>query len=83
MTDTLRNLDDAIQAHIANAFEGAITDAWVLVCHSSSLDAHTVSNYRIVTPDVQPIHTDAGLVEMAKMIIRDSWDNAYDDEDDD
>lgn len=27
MTDTLRNLDEAIQAHIAAAFEGAIVDS--------------------------------------------------------
>jgi hypothetical protein len=31
---------------------------------------------------VQPIHVDAGLVQMGSMIIRDSWDSAFDDDDD-
>lgn len=81
MTDTLRILDEAIQAHIAVAFEGAIVDSWILVTHSQDIENHTTSNYRIVTPDVQPIHVDAGLVQMGSMIIRDSWDSAFDEDD--
>jgi hypothetical protein len=78
---TLRDLDEAVQAYIANTFNGALTDSWLLVTHSQTLEDHGVSNYRIVTPESQPIHVDSGLVHMSKMIIRDSWDNAYDDGD--
>lgn len=34
MADTLRDLDAAIQAHIADTFHGAIVDSWILVTHS-------------------------------------------------
>lgn len=81
MSDTLRELDEAIQAHIAAAFEGALVDSWILVTHSQSIDQHTTSNYRIVTPDVQPIHVDAGLMKMGDLIIKDSWEDAFEDDD--
>ena len=81
MSDTLRALDEAIQQYVAATFDGALTGAWVLVTHSQTLDNPNVSNYRITTPDVQPIHVDAGLVKMAGLIIQDSWDGAYDEGD--
>ena len=83
MTDTLRALDEAIQAHIAANFEGSITDGWILVTHSQTLEKHQVSNYRIVTPDTQPIHVDSGLIQTGQMIIRDSWDDSFNEDDDD
>ena len=83
MSDTLAALDEAIQKHIAANFPGSITDAWILVTHSQTIEKHQVSNYRIVTPASQPIHVDAGMKWAAKMILRDSWDGAFNDGDDD
>lgn len=31
---------------------------------------------------MQPIHVDSGLVRMGEMIIRDSWDGVYDEDND-
>lgn len=81
MSDTLGELDAAIQRHIGTAFEGAVVDHWFLVTHSQTLAKFDVSNYRIVTPDTQAIHLDAGLLKVAQMIVKDSWDSAYEEED--
>lgn len=81
MTDTLAALDAAIQAHIAEAFEGGYVDAWVLVTSSSTIEDHDISNYRLVTPETQPFHVDNGLVQVATRIMTDSWDSFGDDDD--
>lgn len=83
MTDTLANLEAAIQAHIGSIFEGEHVDGWVCVIHSQTIDAHTTSNYRIVTPDVQPHHIDAGLLATGDKIVQDSWDYASTTDDED
>jgi hypothetical protein len=81
MTDnTLHAIDAAIQAHIASHFEGALVDSWVIVTHAQTLDAGNVSNYRLVTPTVQPFHVDAGLLRMGERIMSDSWDEDETDE---
>ena len=82
MTDTLRALDEAIQAHIAEVFPGHLTDAWVLVTHSNSLAAEDAGlhNYRMVSSADQPWHTDAGLVSAANHIVKDAWDFDGDDD---
>lgn len=81
MSDNLRELDEAVQKYVAATFDGARTGAWVLITHSQTLENPNVSNYRITTPEVQPIHVDAGLVKIAGLIVQDSWDGAFDDED--
>lgn len=48
--------------------------------HSQQIESHDVSNYRIITQETQPLHTDAGLIEVARMIIRDSWDDGSEDD---
>lgn len=78
--DTLRAIDEAIQAHIATHYEGALVDSWIVVTHSQTIAAHDVSNYRIVTHDTQPYHVDAGLLATGKKIIDDSWDDSFDDD---
>jgi hypothetical protein len=82
MSDTLRALDEAIQHHIAAAFEGSLVDRWVLVTHSQTLERSNVSNYRVVTPDVQPVHVDRGLLATGEQIVQDSWADGSDDDDD-
>ena len=86
MSDTLRDLDAAVQRHIAEAFPGEITDAWILISHSNGLDdnTHDLHNYRMTSAsDSQPHHVDAGLVSVANRIIQDSWDYADHGDDDD
>lgn len=83
MTDTLAALEQAIQAHIADAFEGSLVDSWIIVTHSQQVERHDLSNYRIVTPESQPIHVDRGLLDIGEQIAVDSWDNAWDEDDDD
>lgn len=80
MADTLRALDEAIQAHIAEAYEGSYVDSWILITSSSTLENHDISNYRLVTPETQPFHVDTGLVQVGKRIMDDSWDAAFDDD---
>jgi hypothetical protein len=83
MSDTLQALDEAIQRHIGEVSEGALTDGWSLVTHSTQVDeSDPISGYRIITSDTQPYHVDAGLIEVGKHIIRGSWDAALDDDDD-
>lgn len=82
MTDTLRALDEAIQAHIAASYEGSYVDSWILVTSSATLEAHDISNYRIVTPESQPYHVDAGLMHVGRQIMADSWDAWTEDDDD-
>lgn len=84
MADTLRALDAAVQAHIAENFPGAVTDSWVLVTHSNGLqdDDHDLHNYRMISAsDTQPWHTDAGLIAVANRIVKDAWDFAGEDDD--
>lgn len=85
MPDSLRTLDEAIAAHIAENFPGALTDSWVLITHSVGIqdDDHGIHNYRMVTADTQPWHVDAGLVQAGVRIVRDGWDFAGDEDDDD
>jgi len=83
MADTLRALDAAVQAHIAENFPGAVTDSWVLVTHSNGLqdDDHDLHNYRLTeASDAQPWHTSEGLVRAAVKIMNDAWDFAGDEE---
>ena len=82
MSDSLRGLDAAIQTYIATNYEGSLVDSWILVTHSQNVEQHTTSNYRIITPDVQPIHVDAGLLATGERIVQDSWDESFDDTDD-
>lgn len=83
MTDTLRAVEEAIQQHIATTFDGALVDSWIVVTHSQTIEKHDVSNYRIITHDTQPFHVDAGLLTVGDQIIQDSWDDGYEDDDDD
>jgi hypothetical protein len=83
LTDTLRTVDEAIQAHIAEKFEGALVDSWIIVAHAQTIEGGNVSNYRIVTHETQPLHVDAGLLDIGRQIVRDTWDAAYEDDDDD
>ena len=83
MTDTLRGIDEAIQRHVSETMSGKIPDAWIIVVHAQSLgDDHQVSNYTIITSDTQPHHVDAGLIEVGKAIIRESWDAALNGDED-
>lgn len=75
MPDTLTVLETAIQNHIGTMFPGHHTDSWILVCHSQSIDESEISNYRIVTSEIQPHHIDLGLLEVGKAIARESWDS--------
>lgn len=80
MTDSLEALDAAIQRHIAESFPGALTSSWLLVAHSQELDddRQGISNYRIVTPESQPLHVDWGLARVGDRIVKDSWDASED-----
>lgn len=83
MTDTLAALETAVQNHIGTLYEGSLVDGWILVCHAQTVEQHDMSNYRIITPETQPHHVDAGLVHVGGAIIKDSWDAALTDGDDD
>lgn len=84
-TDPMENLDQAVQRYIADNFPGALVTGWILVTHSQGLEDEDqgLSNYRLVTPPNQPFHQDLGLVQIGAHICRDSWDNAWADDDDD
>lgn len=82
MADTFRTLDAAVQAHIAEVFPGHLTDSWILVTHSNSLEDNGLHNYRMVFGDHQGWHVDAGLVSAAGRIVKDAWDYDGADEDD-
>lgn len=81
--DSLEALERAIQNHIAEAFPGHVTDAWIVVTHSNTLDddTHDLHNYRLVTNESQAWHVDSGLVAAAYRMTRDAWD--YDAETED
>lgn len=85
MSDTLAELDQAIQRHIGTVGEGAVAEAWILVVHSQQVDDNdALSGYRIVTSETQPHHVDRGLIEVGRTIVQDSWDEyltEVDDED--
>ena len=85
MTNTLAELDAAIQRYVAENFPGALTGAWMVVTHSQSLEdgRDGISNYRIITPESQPLHIDWGLARVGERIVKDSWDNDSYEEDDD
>ena len=51
MTDRIAELDTAIQRVIIEHFGGDLVDSWIVVCHSQQIDAHDMSNYRVITPD--------------------------------
>ena len=83
MTDTLDDLDRAIQRHVAEMSEGGFAESWIVVAHSQhAADTDGISAYRIITSDTQPHHVDAGLIEVGKAIIRESWDAALNGDED-
>ena len=83
MSDTLDELDRAIQRHVAEVSEGGFAESWIVVAHSQQVDdSDAISGYRIITSDTQPHHVDAGLIEVGKAIIRESWDTALSGDDD-
>jgi len=82
MTDTLQAVENAIQKHIASHFEGALVDSWVIVCHAQNIEEHDLSNYRLLTPETQPFHVDAGLMDVGERIIAGAWDDWNPDDDD-
>lgn len=80
---THADIDAAIAAHVADMFPGYYTSGWVLVSASAHLEKPNAINYRLVTADNQALHIDAGLLDVGKKIIKDSWDyNDEEDEDD-
>ena len=83
MTDRIAELDTAIQRVINEHFGDALVDSWIVVCHSQQISAHDMSNYRVLTPEMQPHHIDVGLMETGRQINRDSWDSGTIDDDDD
>lgn len=82
MTDSIRTLDEAISAHIAEHFPDALVDSWVIVTHAQTLTGDNISNYRLISHREQPFHVDAGLLQVGTQIITDSWAESFDDEDD-
>lgn len=88
MTDTLAELDAAIQRHIGELFPGAVTGSWILVTAGQRLEDGTdgACDYRLVTPEAQPVHVVEGLLRVGERIAQDSWDSIWfdsDEEDDD
>ena len=81
--ETATILDKAISNHIANVFPGFYTEGWIIVAVSATLDSPRGKNYRILTPDAQPLHADSGLLEIGKLILNDQWVGATYDEDED
>lgn len=74
------DLDNAISQHVAETFPGFYTEGWVVVAVSATLDNPKVKNYRILTPESQPFHADAGLLDVGRLILKDAW---YGDDEDD
>lgn len=84
MSAELDTLDAAINAYIAEAFEGHYTSAWIVVAVSTTVTEPDAANYRIITPTTQPFHTDVGLLQVGAKITDDSWNaDSYDEDDDD
>lgn len=80
---THADIDAAIAAHVADTFPGYYTSGWILVSASAHLERPNAVNYRLVTSEGQPLHVDAGLLDVGKKIIKDSWDYNDAEEDDD
>lgn len=80
---TKQELDRAISEHIAEAFPGFYTEGWVVVAVSATLDSPRGKNYRILTPDTQPFHSDLGLLNVGLEILKDLWGEDPDEDEDD
>ncbi|MDR6907483.1 hypothetical protein J2X63_003191 [Agromyces sp. 3263] len=63
-TETLRAVEDAIQAHIADENQGNIAAGWVAFVYSESMHTTTSSYYDSLVPESQPWHSTVGLVRM-------------------
>lgn len=81
--ETRTGLDNAISAHIADIFPGHYTSGWVVIVSSTTLDKPNSTNYRMLTPETQPLHVDEGLLTVGRKIIQDSWDYNEADGDED
>lgn len=79
---TATNLDTAISQHVAETFPGFYTEGWIVVAVSATLDNPNAKNYRILTPESQPFHADSGLLDVGRLILKDTWYGEADDEDD-
>jgi hypothetical protein len=62
--ETLRAIDDAIQAHLRSESEGHIATGWVAYVAAESMSDATKSFYRSLVHESQPYHSTLGLVRM-------------------
>jgi hypothetical protein len=62
--ETLRGIEDAIQAHIADEGDGNVAAGWVAYVYSESMFDGTRSFYQSLVPSTQAYHATTGLVQM-------------------
>lgn len=61
---TLRAIDDAIQAHLADESDGHIATGWVAYVAAESMSDGSKSFYQSLVHESQPYHSTLGLVQM-------------------
>ena len=61
--ETLRAIDAAIHAHVADENDGQVAAGWVINVYSESLHDGS-SYYQSVVPETQPWHATNGLVRL-------------------
>ena len=77
---TLRALDDALQAHLSDEEPGQMLTGWVAQVVGSSIEDNR-SFYCQFTADNQPFHVTAGLATVSKLAVADEWNSDGGDDD--
>jgi len=62
--ETLRAIDDAIQAHLSDESRGHVATGWVAYVAAESMSDATKSFYQSLVHESQPYHSTLGLVQM-------------------
>ena len=78
--ETLRAVDDAIHAHIADETNGHVSAGWVAFVYSESMHDATSSFYQSLVPETQPYHATTGLVRMLHAEYQDLPFEGFDDD---